>query len=85
MLKEVEKAVQETLQLIGPYLRLKQPHYQLALEIFRALPKRFTPEQLITVGKLVDQYKELNYSKKRTNTVETLKSFFADQTNHDSP
>ena len=75
--------VKRVLTLLVPYLRLKKAHAALAFKIIKALPKRFTSEQLLAVGGLVDQFKELNYSKKRKNTVETLKAFF--RANHDSP
>lgn len=47
-----------------------------AFEILRVLPKRFTPTSLLAVGKLIDSFKELNYSKRRTNTVRSLEEFF---------
>jgi hypothetical protein len=70
--------VKEVLGLLKPYLRLKRPHAELAFKIIEALPKRFTPNALLRLGKLVDQYKDLNYSKRRQNTVEALETFFAD-------
>lgn len=76
--------VRETLQLLVPYLQLKRPHAALAFKIFSALPKRVTPERLIVVGKLVDRFKELNYSKRRQNTTATLEAFFADRASRES-
>lgn len=70
------RSVQEILQMLEPYLRLKKPHAARAFEIFRILPKRFTPTSLLAVGTLVDSFKELNYSKRRTNTVRALEKFF---------
>lgn len=70
------EAVRETLQQLAPFLHLKKPHALLAEKIFETLPKRFNPERLIAVGTLVDQFKELNYSKRRQNTSATLRQFF---------
>lgn len=70
------KAVRETLRKLAPFLRLKRPHVILGERIFEKLPKRFNPERLMAIGKLVDQFKELNYSKRRRNTAETLREFF---------
>ena len=75
--------VKRVLTLLRPYLRLKQKHALLALKIIRQLPKRFASKQLLVVAKLVDQFIQLNYSKKRKNTTKTLRAFF--RTNHVSP
>ncbi len=74
------KPVRTTLELLQPFIRLKHLHAVLAFKIFEALPKRFTPERLITVGKLVDQFVQLNYSKRRTNTTQIIEKFFAEKT-----
>lgn len=71
--------VHEVLVMIRPYLHLKKAHADLALEIIKALPKRFTPDRLVSIGKLVDKFQVLNYSKRRKNTVKTLEAFFASQ------
>ena len=76
-------AVHDVLTELAPFVRLKRPHVALAMRIFRELPKRFTPERLIAVGQLVDQYQQLNYSKRRQNTVAALEQFFS--TGHTSP
>ena len=70
------EAVRETLRQLAPFVRLKKPHVMLAIRIFETWPKRFNPERLMAVGKLVDEFKELNYSKRRRNTAETLREFF---------
>ena len=69
--------VRETLEQIAPFLHLKKPHALLASKIFDALPKQFTPNTLWSVGRLVDQFAQLNYSKKRQNTSESLLNHFA--------
>lgn len=68
--------VKNVLDQLGPYVRLKRPHVELAFKIVEQIPKRFTSQSLLRIGKLVDQFKELNYSKRRTNTVATLEEFF---------
>lgn len=68
--------VRKILEILYPYVRLKRPHFDLAFDILAIWPKRFTPVSLIAVGTLVDGFIELNYSKRRSNTVETLKKFF---------
>jgi hypothetical protein len=70
------KPVMKTLSDLKPYLRLKKPHAELAERIFKALPKRFTPDRLMSIAKLVDEFRDINYSKKRRNTAATLKEFF---------
>ncbi len=75
--------VKRALTLLKPHLRLKQAHAVLAFKIIKMLPKRYTSQQLLVVAALVDQFKELNYSKKRTNTLQTLEAFF--RANHVSP
>ncbi len=74
------EAVRETLRELTPFVRLKKPHAMLAARIFEALPKRFNPDRLMAIGKLVDEFKELNYSKRRRNTAETLRKFFEQPT-----
>lgn len=68
--------VGSVLRLLQPYLRLKQSHVQLAFKIMKAMPKRYTPDRLLALGKLVDRFKELNYSKRRVNTTKTLERYF---------
>ena len=69
--------VVEILRTIYPYLRLKKKHAKLAFKINRQWPEKFNQKNLLAIGKLVDQFKELNYSKKRKNTCATLNKFFA--------
>lgn len=68
--------VRKVLQQLRPYSRLKRRHIRLAFQIMEKMPKRFTPQSLIAIGKLVDRFQELNYSKKRQNTTATLEQFF---------
>ena len=69
------KAVKDVLVQLQTFLRLKKPHAQLAFKIFENMPKRFTNQSFIKIGKLVDGYQKLNYSKRRSNTSDVLKRF----------
>lgn len=67
--------VQEVLQLLVPFLRLKRSLAQLVLKLIRVHPQKMDPDTLIRLSKIVDQTATFNYSKKRTNTSETLQAF----------
>ena len=69
--------VVETLKVLRPYLRLKKEHVKIALMINKKWPKRFNKKNLLVISRLVDKFKELNYSKKRKNTTKTLEDFFS--------
>ena len=60
--------VMEVLKMLAPYLRLK-PHVVVARKIAQLLPryKRLDKTILLRVGKLIDQFQQLNYSKRRRN------------------
>jgi intein-encoded DNA endonuclease-like protein len=68
----------EVLKHLKPYLRLKIGHAKVAFEIAKVWPKKFDQDSLLAVGKLVDKFQHLNYSKKRKNTSLILNKFFAD-------
>lgn len=70
--------VMEVLKMLAPYLRLKKAHVVVARKIARLLPryKRLDKTMLLRVGKLIDQFQQLNYSKRRHNTTEVVKAFF---------
>lgn len=72
------KEVQETLELLSPFLRLKKVLARHMLALIRAHPKRMTKEVLIRLSKLVDKTAMFTYSKKRTNTSATILAFFKD-------
>jgi hypothetical protein len=71
--------VMETLSELKPYVRLKKKHVFLAEKIAKQLPRyqRLNKQLLLKVSQLIDQYTQLNYSKRRTNTTATLQAFFA--------
>ena len=45
--------------------------------------ERFDKKSLLALGILVDKYQKMNYSKKRINTSETLRAFFAEGPRND--
>jgi hypothetical protein len=60
--------VHEILEHLGPYVRLKHEQVRLGLEILRRLPACDDTKAFLEVCRLVDQFGNLNYSKKRTVT-----------------
>lgn len=65
------KEVKRILSLLQPYVKLKKKQVQLGLQILKRLDKKSSKDFLETC-KLVDKFKQLNYSKKRTITYETI-------------
>lgn len=47
---------------------LKKKHVALGLDILNRLEKMNSKQEFIEICKLIDKFKELNYSKKRTIT-----------------
>ena len=72
------KEVREILLLLRPYVRLKKPHVELGLKILDELPEAGSVEGLLRLCNLVDYYGTLNYSKKRSNTTETVRQYLID-------
>jgi hypothetical protein len=66
------KEVRKILELLQPYVRLKKKQIQLGLEIFNRLDNKKSDEDFLEICKLVDKFKDLNYSKKRTITSDTV-------------
>ena len=62
------KEVYKILKLLQPYVRLKKKQVELGLEILSKLENKKSDEDFLEICKLVDKFKELNYSKKRTIT-----------------
>ncbi len=75
--------VNSVIKLLYPYLKLKKPQADLALKIFKQMPKgiglpkskRMHPQLLLKLAKEVDKFADLNYSKKRTNTSIQVEDF----------
>ena len=66
------KEVKKILKLLQPYVKLKKEHVELGLEIISKLENKKSNEDFLEICKLVDRFKDLNYSKKRTITYETV-------------
>ena len=66
------------LEQLAPYLRLKKSHVDVARKITQLLPKysRLNKNLLLKVGDLIDQFQQLNYSKRRKNTLAVVRTFF---------
>lgn len=60
------------LKLLQPYVKLKKKQVELGLQIFEKLENKKSNQDFLEICKLVDKFKELNYSKKRTITYETV-------------
>jgi len=66
------KEVKRILTLLQPYVRLKKKQVELGLEILDKLDSKKSDKDFLEICKLVDKFKELNYSKKRKITYETV-------------
>lgn len=69
------KEVKEVLFLLHPFLRLKKVLAEQVIKLIDSYPSKITPKELIRLSQLVDKTAKFNYSKKRTNTAETVKAF----------
>ena len=69
------KEVKEVLQLLYPFLRLKKILAGEVLKLIETFPSKMTPQELIRASGLVGKTANFNYSKKRTNTSETVEIF----------
>ena len=69
------REVQRILKLLQPYVRLKKEHVRLGLEILEGLPLSGGATGLISLCRLVDRFRNINYSKKRTVTSSDVEMF----------
>lgn len=67
------KEVKKILELLKPYVKLKRKQIELGLEILSKLEGKKSKEEFLEICKLVDKFKELNYSKKRTINYKVVK------------
>lgn len=67
--------VKKILEKLYPFLRLKKVLAGLVLELIKSIPKKMNGKKLVTLSKLVDETAKFNYSKKRTNTSQTVTDF----------
>ena len=66
------KEVKKLLLLLQPYVKLKKKQIDLGLEIINRLDNKKSNKDFLEICKLVDKFKDLNYSKKRTITHEVV-------------
>ena len=69
------REVRIVLTTLLPYLRLKKELAEEVIKLIKVIPKRMTPEELVRLSKIVDSTAKFNYSKKRTNTSKTIRSY----------
>jgi len=61
--------------MLRPYVRLKSKHIDLGLKILERLPKVSDAALFIGLCQLVDGFREINYSKKRTVTCAVVRDY----------
>jgi hypothetical protein len=66
-------SIKEFVKQIKPFLIYKQKQADLILKILDQKEKTKSAEQFLALCELIDQFKELNYSKKRTVLTEVVK------------
>ena len=66
------KEVKRLLKLLQPYVKLKKKHVELGLDILNKLENKKSNKDFLEICKLVDKFKDINYSKKRKITYETV-------------
>ena len=68
------KEVRRILELLMPYVHRKREHVRLGLEILSRFPLSGDPTELISLSQMVDRFRTINYSKKRTITSTTVEA-----------
>ena len=66
------KEVKRILLLLQPYVKLKKKQVELGLNIIDKINNKKSNKDFLEICKLVDKFKDLNYSKKRTITHKTV-------------
>jgi len=66
------KEVRKILLLLQPYVRLKRKQVELGLNILQKLENCKSNADFLEICKLVDKFKDINYSKKRRITYDTV-------------
>ena len=75
------KAMRDLIGQVEPYLILKKRQARLLVKILERKEQVKSKEDFIALVHLIDQYKSLNYSKKRTITFERVVQDFMDSDN----
>jgi hypothetical protein len=68
------KKVKQILEMLRPYVKLKKKHVDLSLEILDKMEHDCSDRDFIEICEMVDQFKEINYSKKRSITADTVRN-----------
>lgn len=68
--------VRQVLELVAPYVVLKKPHVERAMQMLGKLRKRFRPppDEFIDLAKQVDEFATLNYSKKKQHDARRVRA-----------
>ena len=66
------KSVIKVLKFLRPYIIMKHKHVDTAIKIVKTMKGKFAIRKMVTAAGYVDEYQQLNYSKKRTNTSKVL-------------
>jgi len=69
-------AVKNILKKLEPAVRVKRPQLKRVLHIIHELPKAKDPQTFLTLCESVDHFEQLNFSKGRKVTSETVRSTF---------
>jgi hypothetical protein len=69
------KEVYKILKLLQPFVKIKQEQVKLGLKILEALQNVNSNEEFLEICRLVDKFKELNYSKKRKITSKVVSDY----------
>jgi hypothetical protein len=69
------KEVKAILLLLVPFLRLKKALAHKVIALIDSFPAKMSASELVRLSALVDETAKFTYSKKRTNTSETVKVF----------
>ena len=72
-----QKDCKELLELFKMYTRGKKKQVELGLEILNKLENKKSNKDFLEICKLVDKFKQLNYSKKRKITYETVADYLS--------
>ena len=69
--------VEQILKFVQPYVVFKAAHAEKALKLLSLIKEnnRPTPEEFVSLAKLVDSYAILNYSKKKINNANKVEDF----------
>ena len=73
------RSIRELIMNILPYLKFKKKSAQLMLDILDHKEKVKTPKDFMKLSELVDKFEEYNYSKKRINKSDKVKSILKEE------